>query len=330
MRSRSPLRFGFLVVLALGLLAMALPAAADQRFITIGTAGVTGVYYPVGGAICQLVNRERDDHGMRCSAESTEGSIFNLNALRGGEFDVTLAQSDWQYHAYHGSDRFADDGAFEDLRALMSLQVEAFTVVVRPEVEAETFTDLRGKRVNIGNPGSGQRGTVDVLLDLLGWDYDEFSSTSELPSREQAQALCDDRVDAILFTVGHPTGSIQEPISTCDARIIPVTEAEIMEMVDETPYYLRSVIPGGMYPGHDDDIETFGVGATLVSSAEVSEDVVYQVVRAVFDNFDRFRELHPALEPMEKETMISEGLSAPLHDGAKRYYEEAGLLNSED
>lgn len=311
-------------VLMLVLLGWTLPASAEQRFMTVGTAGVTGVYYPVGGAICRLVNRGQDEHGLRCSAESTEGSIFNINALRGGELDVAIVQSDWQYHAYHGSDRFADAGAFEDLRSLFSLQVEAFTVAVRPDADVETFADLRGKRVNIGNPGSGQRGTMNVIMDALGWDYDDFARTAELPSREQAQALCDNEVDAIVFVVGHPTGSIQEPISTCDARLVPVTHDDIEQLVDETPYYLSTEIPGGMYPGHDEPVRTFGVGATLVTTADAPDALVQAVMSAVFDNLDTFRELHPALEILEPETMLREGRSAPVHDAARAYLEEAG------
>ncbi len=306
------------------LLSWTLPAAAEQRFMTIGTAGVTGVYYPVGGAICRLVNREQQEHGIRCSAESTEGSIFNINALRGGELDLAIAQSDWQYHAYHGSDRFEDDGAFEDLRSLFALQVEAFTVAVRADADVETFTDLRDKRVNIGNPGSGQRGTMNVVMEALGWEYDDFRRTAELPSREQGQALCDGEVDAIVFVVGHPTGSIQEPITTCDARLVPVTHEDIDALVEDTPYYVATEIPGGMYPGHDDAIPTFGVAATLVTTAGASETMVRATLSAVFDNLDTFRDLHPALEQLEPETMIREGQSAPLHDAARAYFEEAG------
>ena len=322
------MRHGFLAALitTAALLFTSLATASQPRFITIGTAGVTGVYYPVGGAICRLVNQGRAEHGMRCSAESTGGSVFNLNSLRGGDFDIVLAQSDWHYHAWHGSDRFADNGADEKLRALFSLQIEAFTVLARPDAKIEKFTDLKGKRVNIGNPGSGQRGTAETLLAALGMSTDDFSLTTELPSREQAQVLCDNRVDAIFFTVGHPTGSIQEPISTCNARLVPVVGDKVDALVADRPYYAATTIPGGMYPGNPDDIRTFGVAATLVASADTSDEAVYQVVRAVFENFDAFRRLHPALGQLSPEAMIRDGLSAPLHEGAKRYYREAGLL----
>lgn len=302
-------------------------ADAQQRFTTIGTGGVTGVYYPTGGAICRLVNQDRQRHGIRCSAESTGGSIFNLNALREGELDFGVVQSDWQYHSYHGSDQFSDQGPHEELRAVFSVHPEPFTVVVRADADIDSFEDIRGKRVNVGNPGSGQRGTVELLMDRYGWTMDDFALASELPSREQASALCDNRIDVILFTVGHPSGSIQEPIATCDAELLSVEGEVVDKLVDENSYYFHATIPAGMYPGQDEDVHTFGVGATFVSSADVDDTVVYEVVEAVFENFDTFRNLHPAFSVLNKETMVSSGLSAPLHDGAERYYREAGLLD---
>lgn len=300
---------------------------AQERFLTIGTAGVTGVYYPAGQRICQLMNRDREAHGLRCNAESTGGSVFNLNAIRAGDMDVGVVQSDWQYHAYHGSDRFADAGPNEKLRAVFSLHPEPFTVLVRADSEIRHFEDIRGKRVNVGNPGSGQRGTVERLMAAYGWTLDDFALASELPSREQGQALCDNRIDVMLFTVGHPSAAIQEPIATCDARLVPVDGQVVDRLIEDNPYYFRATIPAGMYPGQEEDVTTFGVGATLVSSTDTSEAAIHALVKAVFERFDTFKTLHPAFAVLEKETMVREGLSAPLHPGAERYYREAGLLD---
>ncbi|EHQ52200.1 TRAP transporter solute receptor TAXI family protein [Ectothiorhodospira sp. PHS-1] len=305
----------------------ALPAAADQRFITIGTGGVTGVYYPTGQHICRLVNRDQDSHGLRCRAQSTGGSVFNLNSIRAGEMDLGVVQSDWQYHAYHGSERFEEAGPDESLRAVMSLHPEPFTVLVRADSDIRHFEDIKGKRVNVGNPGSGQRGTVEMLMQHYGWTMQDFALASELPSREQGQALCDNRIDVVLFTVGHPSAAIQEPIVTCNARLVPVSGEVIDRLVEDTPYYFSATIPAGMYPGQDEDVETFGVGATLVSSTRSSESAIYSVTRAVFENFDTFKGMHPAFGVLEKEAMVSQGLSAPLHEGARRYYREAGLMD---
>ncbi len=305
---------------------MAGGAASAQTFVGIGTGGVTGVYYPVGGAICRLVNRDRAEHGIRCGVESTGGSIFNINAIRAGELELGVVQSDWQYHSYHGTSQFEDDGPFEELRAVFSLHPEPFTVVARADAGVSRFEDLEGKRVNIGNPGSGQRATIDVVMEAMGWTTDVFSQATELPPGEQALALCDNNVDAIVYTVGHPSGAIQEATTACDTVILHADNDAIRELVEERDYYTIATIPGGMYRGTDEDVTTFGVGATFVSSTDVDEEVVYQVVRAIFENFDQFQGLHPALEVLEPETMVRDGLSAPLHPGAERYYREAGLL----
>ncbi len=308
--------------LALG----AAPVQAQQKFITIGTGGVTGVYYPTGGAICRLVNKGRKDHGVRCSVESTGGSIYNINTIRAGELDMGIAQSDWQYNAYYGKSKFKNKGPFKELRAVFSVHPEPFTVVARKDSGIKNFMDLKGKRVNIGNPGSGQRGTMEVLMDALGWTKKTFALASELKSSEQSQALCDNKIDAIVFTVGHPSGSIKEATTSCDSVLVNVTGAVVDKLVKDNDYYRTAVIPGGMYRGNPNDTKTFGVGATFVSSTKTPADVVYVVVKAVFENFDQFKKLHPAFKNLKKKEMIKDGLSAPLHDGAVRYYKEAGLM----
>jgi len=300
--------------------------ANADTFITIGTGGVTGVYYPTGGAICRLVNKGRKEHGVRCSVESTGGSIYNLNTIRAGELDMGVAQSDWQYHAYNGTDKFQEQGPNKELRAVFSVHPEPFTVVARADSGIKTFTDLKGKRVNIGNPGSGQRGTMEVLMETLGWEKSDFALASELKAAEQSKALCDNKIDAMIYTVGHPSGSIKEATTSCDTILVPVTGPAIDKLVADNDYYRKATIPGGMYRGNDADVETFGVGATFVSSSTVPTETVYVVVKSVFENFDSFRKLHPAFAHLKKEQMVKDGLSAPLHDGAMKYYKEAGLM----
>lgn len=306
-------------------LATTLPASA-QNFVTIGTGGVTGVYYPTGGAICRLVNKNRKTHGIRCTVESTGGSVYNLNTIRAGELDMGVAQSDWQYHAYHGTSKFKDIGANKKLRAVFSVHAEPFTVVARADSGIKSFKDLKGKRVNIGNPGSGQRGTMEVVMDAMGWTKSDFKLASELKASEQSKALCDNKIDAMVYVVGHPNGSIKEATTSCDTHLVAVEGAAIEKLVMDNDYYRTAMIPGGMYSGNKEDVYTFGVGATFVSSADVPEETIYQVVKAVFENFDSFRKLHPAFNHLDKRQMVKDGLSAPLHAGAKRYYKEAGLL----
>lgn len=310
------------MTLALGITA----DAQDEKFITIGTGGQTGVYFVVGQSICSLVNRGQAQHGIRCTAPSTGGSIANINAIREGSMDMGVAQSDWQYHAYNGTSQFEEQGPFEDLRAVFSVHSEPFDVVARADSGIKTFPDLKGKRVNVGNPGSGQLATMEVVMDAMGWTMDDFALASQLQPAEQAAALGDNNVDAIIYTVGNPNGSIQEATTTVDARLIPVDTPEIAALVEKWPYYSWAIIPGGMYKGTDEDVKTFGVKATFVASAKVDDDVIYEVVKAVFDNFDRFKSLHPAFANLTEEEMVKDGLSAPLHPGAERYYRERGWI----
>ena len=311
------------------------PAVAepDGTFITIGTGGVTGVYYPTGGSICRLVNKNTEQHGVRCNVEATGGSIYNLNTIAAGELDMGVAQSDWQYHAYHGTSKFAPPegrGANPALRAVFSVHAEPFTVVARADAGINAFADLKGKRVNIGNPGSGQRGTMEELMTALGWTKDDFKIATELKSAEQSKALCDNKIDAMVITVGHPSGNIKEASTACDAVLVSVTGPEVDKLVADNAYYRHATIPAGMYRGTDGDTATFGVAATFVSSTNTPADTVYEVVKAVFGNFEDFKKLHPAFGTLTKSDMVRLGLSAPLHDGAVRYYEETGLLVADE
>lgn len=302
-------------------------AVAEEKFVTVGTGGQTGVYYVVGQSICKLVNRDTKKTNLKCTAPSTGGSIANINAIKGGDMDMGVAQSDWQFHGLNGTSKFSESGAFPQMRAVFSVHPEPFTVIARADSGIKSFDDLKGKRVNIGNPGSGQRGTMEVIMGAKGWTLDDFALASELKSSEQSQALCDNKVDAIIFTVGHPNGSIQEATTSCEAIIVPVTGPAIDKLVGDNPYYSAASIPGGMYKGSDAAVPTFGVRATFVSSTNTDADTIYAVVKAVMDNFDRFKRLHPAFANLDMKEMVTAGNSAPLHDGAARYYKEKGLMN---
>lgn len=308
------------------LTAVLAPAAFAEDFITIGTGGVTGVYYPTGGAICRLVNKGRKTHGVRCSVESTGGSVYNINTIREGELQFGVAQSDWQHHAYHGTSKFEKAGAFKELRAVFSVHPEPFTVVARKDSGVKNFDDLKGKRVNIGNPGSGQRGTMEVLLKAKGWTTGDFALATELKASEQSAALCDNQIDAMVYTVGHPSGSIQEATTACDSVLVTVDGSAVDTLIKDNAFYRTATVPGGMYRGNDADTLTFGVGATFVSSTAVSEKAVYTVVKSVFDNFADFKKLHPAFANLKPEEMATAGLSAPLHAGAAKFYKEKGWI----
>jgi len=313
------------IALTFAVAGIAAPAAhAQQKYITIGTGGVTGVYYAAGGAICRLVNKDRKAHGIRCSVESTGGSVFNINTIKAGELDMGVAQSDVHFNATKGIAQFQKDGAFGDMRAVMSLHPEPFTVLARKEANAKSFADFKGKRFNIGNPGSGTQASMLELLSALGWKTQDFSLASELKADEHGPALCDGKIDGFFYAVGHPSANIQDPTTTCGAKLVPLTGPAVDKLVKEKAYYARATIPGGLYPNNPQPTETYGVLATFVSSSKVPADTVYAVVKAVFDNFDEFKKLHPALANLKPESMIQDGLSAPLHDGAAKYYKEKG------
>ncbi len=301
-------------------------ATAAEKFITIGTGGVTGVYYPAGGAICRLVNRGRKDHGIRCSVESTSGSIENIELLRKGEIDIAVVQSDWQYHAYNGTDFFADQKPMKNLRSLFSLHSEPFTVIVRKDSGINKFDDIKGKRVNFGSVGSGIRATMDVIVKQKGWKNTDFAKVTELRPSEQTAALCNKDIDVMIYAAGHPNGAVQEVTTTCDTKIIPVDGADIDKLIKADPYYAYTVIPGGMYNGTPNDVRTIGVKATFVTTADEDEETVYQVVKAVFDNFDNFKTLHPVFTLLDPQRLVHEGNTAPLHKGAARYFKEKGML----
>ncbi|MFA9499046.1 TAXI family TRAP transporter solute-binding subunit [Mannheimia sp. E30BD] len=298
---------------------------AAETFVTIGTGGQTGVYYVVGQSICQLVNRDTAKTGVKCNAPSTGGSVANLNAIAVKEMDMGIAQSDWQYHAYNGSSSF--EGKKNDkIRAIFSLHPEPFTVMARTDANIKSFDDLKAKRVNVGDPGSGTRATMNVILAAKGWTDRDFKVASELKPAEMASVMCDNNLDAITYNVGHPNGALKEAAASCDAKLVPVTGPEIDKLVADHSYYAKATIPGGLYKGSDEPTETFGVYATLVTSADVDADKVYNVTKAVFDNFDRFKRLHPAFANLKQDEMIKNALSAPLHEGAVRYYKEKGWI----
>jgi TRAP transporter TAXI family solute receptor len=303
----------------------AAPAGAQQKFITIGTGGVTGVYYAAGGAICRLVNKDRAKHGIRCSVESTGGSVFNVNTIKAGELDLGFAQSDVQYNASKGLGQFKD-AAYGDLRAVLSVHPEPFTVLARKEANVKTFADFKGKRFNVGNPGSGTRSSMEELLGAMGWKLSDFSLASELKADEHGPALCDGKIDGFFYAVGHPSANIQDPTTSCGAKLVPISGPAVDKLVSEKPYYAKATIPGGLYPNNPEPASTYGVLATVVTSSKAPAESVYQVVKAVFDNFDEFKKLHPALANLKPESMVKDGLSAPLHEGALRYYKEKGWV----
>jgi TRAP transporter TAXI family solute receptor len=294
-------------------------------FATIGTGGITGVYYPTGGAIAKMVNQKKDIYGIRCTVESTGGSVFNVNAVMAGDLQFGIVQSDRQYQAVHGLAEWEAKGPQKDLRAIFSIHPESVTLVATVASNIKNIQDLKGKRVNIGNPGSGQRQNAIDALTTAGIDIKKDLIAESVKAAEAPGLLQDGRLDAFFYTVGHPSGAIKEATAgAAKVRLIPITDMD--SLLEKYPFYALSEIPVVLYPGakNNADIETFGVKATFVTSANVPDDMVYAVTKSVFENFDTFKSLHPAYQVLTRKGML-EGLSAPIHPGAMKYYREAGL-----
>lgn len=320
--------YGAVIGAGAGLLAVS-PVLAKQSFISIGTGGQTGVYFIAGSEICQLMNRAaakaKDGDAVRCNAPSTGGSIYNLNALKSKDLDFGVAQSDWQFHAYQGSDKF-EGQKFADLRSVFSIHSEPFQILVGKNSGINSWADLKGKRVNIGNAGSGQRGTFETLMKAYGVDKSYFGLATELNSTEQAGALCNGNIDAFGYSVGFPNAGVAQATDGCEARIISLDGEPVKELVKAHPYFDFTRIPTGTYSTVKSDVITFGVKATLVTRADMSDEVVYGLVKAVFEGLEDFKKYHPVFRNLDPKEMISDALSAPLHPGAAKYYKEQGWL----
>ena len=315
-----------LLLFAFCVSAAAAGAAPAPHTLYMGTAAVVGVYFPAGGAVCAMVNRHRAENGLRCVIESTEGSLANLQALRSGDEDMAIVQSDWQYYAVKGLGPFKSAGPFDGLRALFVIHGEPLTLMVRKNAGIATLADLKGKRVNIGPKGTGQRVLADLLIRAMGWKDADFGSLAEIDANLQTNALCDNQIDAFLMPMSHPNGAIEEAVMRCGALLVPLSGPGVDKLVADKPYLARDVIPGGTYPGNPNAIPTFGPRATLLATKAMSEEVGYRIVKSVFEDFDRFTAMHPSFRSLTPAEMIGPGNTAPLQAGAKRYFRERGWL----
>lgn len=294
---------------------------AKTKYISVGTGAITGVYYPAGGAICRLLNRGRKEHGIRCSVESTGGSVSNLNAVRSSMLDFAIVQSDWGYHSYNGTGFFADQSPFKDLRTVFSLYNETFAIAVSEKSDIKSIDDLIGKRVNFGVKGSGMYATMEMLANSKGWTKDSFSEISYLQPSEQPKALCDGKIDAMIYMSGNPNGVLQEATQTCRVRLLNIDKKTIDKIISENAFYVPAVIPGGIYPRNRKNVNTFGVRAVVVTTKRADQRAVYNMTKSVFENFENFKTLHPVFTSLKIEEMMSSG-SVPFHKGALKYFEE--------
>jgi TRAP transporter TAXI family solute receptor len=315
-----------MAIAAAGCVAVSDALAPTSVSLTTGTPG--GVYHPVGNAICRMFNLETEHQAIPCVAVSSDGSVANIRRVESGESAFGLSQTDVAYAAFHGEGPFAAAGPDQKLRMIVALYPEAFTVVARADTGIRDFQDLRAKRVGIGTSGVGYNFTRDVILGFYGWTTSDPEHVLEFAPAEQSKALCSDKVDAIIFEAGHPNGLTQEATTDCRARLVRVAGQPIDRLLATRPYYIASIIPGGMYVGNPGDVPTIGTRAVLVASSDQPDDLVYAMVKAVFDNITVLRQLHPALSTLQMREMVPSASVLPIHPGALNYYRETGLIHS--
>ena len=302
---------------------MSVPAFATQ-FITIGTGGVTGTYYPTGGAICRMMNKERKTTGIRCSVESTGGSVYNVNTINANELDFGIAQSDTAYQGYHGEGKFKGK-AVKGLRSVLAIYPELLAFVVRKSSGIKTLEDIKGKKINVDIPGSGTRMTTDIVLDAFGIKHSDLALANELKSSEGPTMLKDNKIDGYFGVFGHPTANIKDASNSVDIDLVPIEGAPIDALVEKYSYYAKGTISGSFYKGVEHDTPSIGVKAVLVTKDTIDEKIVYTIAKTILDNFDEFKKLHPAYKTITKESLL-DGLAVPQHPGAIKAFKEAGLL----
>jgi uncharacterized protein len=311
---------------ALAVLGLACAPLTTRPEVVIGTASPTGLYYPLGGSICRLLNLDTSRHGLRCAEEPSSGPVTNVESLRRGRLDIGIVPSDVLADAVAGQGSFASRGPAPGLRILFAGPDEMLTIVARTGLGIRTVAETRGTRINIGAPGSRQRVTMDRVMAALGLDRSAFADVRELAAAEQYRTFCREEVDVIVYSVGHPSGLIHDVTRTCHGTLVAVSGPVIERVLSEQPGYERALIPGGTYSGTPADVRTLGVRAVVVTSPRVSDTVAYEITRAVFEHFDAFRRLHPAFEGLTVGEMVHPRDGAPVHPAAMRYYRERGWL----
>lgn len=331
------LKYFFLFLIGIGIvLSLISDSQADSKasaplkpvFIRIGTASVSGLYYATGGAICKFLQKSRaydNTKNLYCSVQSTPGAMYNLNALRNHDLEIAIAQGDWEYNAVKGINTFKAFGPMLGLRSIISTHKEGFTVLVRKSSNINNFDDIRGKIVNIGAPGTGVRGTMENVMQIKNWTKADFKLATELNSGEQAQALCDGKIDVMLNVIGHPNGLFQEATATCESKFIPLDKETLEKLINEFNYYSYYEIPGKIYMGNEEATPTIAVQSSFYTLADTPDSEVYDIIEAVFDNFTTLKNLHPAFYNLTKADLVPKTLS-PIHEGALKYYKRVGLI----
>ena len=287
-----------------------------KKFLNIGTGGTAGTYYPIGGAIAEVLNKEIP--GMSASAQSTGASVANINMLGDGEIDLATVQNDIAYYAAHGTEMFKDKKV-DGLQGIASLYPETCQFVTLKSSGIKSLAELKGKRVAVGAVGSGVEANVRQILAAYGVTYNDIDA-QYLSFAEGASALKDGNVDVAVLTAGYPTASVQDIASQNPVRLLPVEEKIADDLIAEYPFYTKTVIPAGTYAGFDEEVSSVAVMAMLVAGPTVNADLGYSVTKAIFGNLDRLQAAHAVGKQITKDTAKA-GMSLPMNAGAERYFD---------
>ena len=309
------------------MLALALNACTVIQYrpeVVIGTGRPGGVYFPLGDSICRMSNLDSAARGLRCAAYPSRGPVANIESLYGGSIDIGIVQSDVLSDAISGRGPFASRGPDSELRVLFTGLTEAFTIVARRELEIRTVTQLRGKRINLGSPGSGERVSMNRVMTALGFAPTDFAEARELPLAQQHDAFCAHELDAIVYTVPHPNGLIEDVVRTCHGVLVDVSGPQIESLLASHSEYSRSLIPGKTYVSNPEGVATIGVRTAIITTARLPETLAYEITKALFEHIDDFRRLHPDFATLAPRDMVPSAAGVPVHEGAARYYRERG------
>lgn len=325
-------RLGLILYMAASFVGGAVTATAAGELVVVGTGERGGDDFVVGRVLCRLLARRAED--IDCQVQPFEpgdapGSLSVLTNLHNGAADIGIAAADWQNFAVTregpAAARFLP-APLDGLRALFSLHTETVTILARRDSGVAELDDLTGKRVNLGRPFTEQRRLVEMLMDAKGWTENDFQMAETLTPKQQSLAFCHDQVQVLVFRSSHPNPDIAQAIEICDGVLASATGTEVEKLVESAPYLEWTTIPDKLYEGAAASVKTFGFPVTVVSTADIPDDLVYKIVRTVFDNIEVLRRQHPVFSDLDPERMMKQGLSAPLHPGAERYYREIGLM----
>ena len=297
--------------------APAAPAAAKKVFVNLATGGTAGVYYPLGGAMAEIFNKNIP--GMNASAQSTGASVANINLLKDGKVELALVQNDIAYYAANGTEMFKDKKV-PVIQGIASLYNETIQIVTIEGKGIKTVADLKGKRVAVGALGSGTEANARQIMEIFGIKYADIKP-QYLSFGEAANGLKDGNIDAAFVTAGAPTAAIQDIAAQHKVALVGIPADKAEALIKKYPFYAKQTIKAKTYPTVTADVQTVAVKAMLVTSEKVNADLVYKMTKAMFSNLARIKAAHAQGANVQKATAL-EGMGIKVHAGADKFYKE--------